>query len=49
MNVDNAQLQYSLDQAESTVDDLSYLVKRLAHATKNDNVDKELAEKQWNT
>lgn len=45
LRIDNAQLQYALEQSETIVDDLAQLVKRLVHQLRKAAPDNELSEK----
>lgn len=45
LRIDNAQLQYALEQSETIVDDLAQLVKRLAHQLRKAAPDNELSDK----
>lgn len=45
LRIDNAQLQYALEQSETIVDDLAQLVTRLVRQLRKANPDNELSEK----
>lgn len=45
LRIDNAQLQYALEQSETIVDDLAQLVTRLVRQLRKADPDNELAEK----
>lgn len=45
LRIDNALLQYALEQSETIVDDLAQLVKRLVHQLRKAAPDNELSEK----
>lgn len=44
LRIDNAQLQYALEQSETIVDDLAQLVKRLVHSLRRDAPDNRLTD-----
>lgn len=45
LRIDNAQLQYALEQSETIVDDLAQLVMRLVHQLRKAEPDNELSDK----
>lgn len=45
LRIDNAQLQYALEQSETIVDDLAQLVKRLVYQLRKNDPDNDLPEK----